>query len=400
METGRNSNCSHHVSTKIISNKMSFITIKKETIKGSILFLSIILISFFSGKQFLQMHKKDIIIQGPGISSKVKLSVYFPLLKGTPGDTDVYVFKGKEEGGNLLILGGTHPNEPAGFLTAIILIENIHVDKGKVFIIPQANHSGFTHNDPHEGNPQRFPIQTPEGIRWFRYGSRLTNPVHQWPDPVLYVNPSGQKLSGAESRNLNRCYPGKAKGNLTERIAFGITNLIKKEQIDLAIDLHEAAPEYPVINAIVFHENSAELAALVYMELQMEGFEFRLEASPKNLRGLSHREWGDTTKVKAILLESANASHGRLKGKPSVALIIDGKDKNYVKASRIGRLFVPFDEKGIPLKVRVGRHVAAIKAFLSNLQEVELGKGIDITNFPSAREIIEHGTGIYLEPPK
>jgi len=57
---------------------MSFTTIKKETIKGSILFLLVILISFLSGKQFLQMHKDDIIIQGPGIFNKVKLSVYFP----------------------------------------------------------------------------------------------------------------------------------------------------------------------------------------------------------------------------------------------------------------------------------------------------------------------------------
>ena len=33
-------------------------------------------------------------------------------------------------------------------------------------------------------------------------------------------------------------------------------------KIDIGIDLHESAPEYPVINALVFHEGSAEIAAL------------------------------------------------------------------------------------------------------------------------------------------
>ena len=60
---------------------------------------------------------------------------------------------------------------------------------------------------------------------------------------------------------------------MTEKIAFGIVRLIKKEEIHLSIDLHEAAPEYPVVNAIVFHENSATLAAIASMELQMEGIE-------------------------------------------------------------------------------------------------------------------------------
>ena len=175
--------------------------------------------------------------------------------------------------------------------------------------------------------------------------------------------------------------------------------LIKKERIDLALDLHEAAPEYPVIDAIVFHENSAELAAIALMELQLEGFEIRLESSPENLRGLSHREWGDAAEVKAILLETANASHGRLKGKTSPSLIIEGKDKNYVKAARLGRLFVPFGEEGIPLKLRVARHLAAIKSLVSSFKELESNKKIDIDNMPSSFKVNEGGIGAFLKPP-
>jgi len=176
-------------------------------------------------------------------------------------------------------------------------------------------------------------------------------------------------------------------------------SLSKKEKTDLALDLHEAAPEYPVINAIVFHENSAELAALALMELQLEGFEIRLESSPKNLRGLSHREWGDASEVKAILLETANASHGRLKGKTSTSLIIEGKDKNYSKASRLGRLFVPFPEEGIPLKLRVARHLATIKALLSSLKELEPTQEIEIDNMPPFLEVKKRGIGAFLRSP-
>lgn len=360
-------------------------------------FLAIIA-CFFSASKFLSMHQREDIFPSSGLTERKTLSSYFPRLKNTAGDSDVYIFQGKKEGGALLILGGTHANEPAGFMTAVLLTENIQVNKGKVIIIPRANNSAFSHSDPQEGNPQRFFLETAGGVRFFRFGSRLTNPIHQWPDPTLYINPAGQKLSGAEIRNLNRCYPGRKKGYLTEKIAYANMELIRVEKIDLGVDLHEAAPEYPVINAIVFHENSAELAALAYMELQGEGLEFRLESSPPNLRGLNHREWGDHAHIKAILLESANVSHGRLKGKTSPALIVEGKDKYYVKAGHLGRLFVPFDEEGIPLKLRVARHLAAINALLSSFNELEAQKTIEIQKIPSFSQVCQKGVGAFLRP--
>ncbi len=376
------------------------ISFDRHFISGILLFLGAICLSFLSGTQFMRMHEEESIYPSEFLSSQKRLSSYFPGLKNTPGDTDVYIFQGMKEGGNLLILGGTHPNEPAGFITAVLLVENINVQRGKVIIVPRANNSGFTHNDPQEASSQFFGIDTPNGPRAFRFGSRLTNPVHQWPDPALYLNPSGQKLSGTEIRNLNRCYPGKEKGYLTEKIAYGIIELIKKENIHLGIDLHEAAPEYPVINAIVFHENSAELAALAQMELQLEGYELRLEASPPNLRGLSHREWGDTAGIQAILLETANASHGRLKGKTSPSLIVDGKDKNYAKAAKLGRLFVPYAEEGIALRVRVARHLASISALLKSLAELSPKKGLDIDHLPLPSQVETSGLGAFLKPPK
>ena len=373
--------------------------IQKSSIRALLLFLLACCLSLVTGKRFSSMFSLDQIFPSPHLSEQKLLSDYFPPLKNSPGDTPIFIFKGEKEGGHLLILGGSHPNEPAGFITAVLLVENLEIRTGTVIIVPWANRSAFTHNDPFEGNPQRYTIQTPSGTRQFRYGSRLTNPVHQWPDPALYINPSGQKLAGTECRNLNRCYPGRADGYLTERIAFGFMELMRQENIDLAFDLHEAAPEYPVINAIVFHENSSEMAAMAFMDLQLQEMEFRLEASPPNLRGLSHREWGDFAQVKAILLETANASHGRLKGKPSAALIVEGKDKNYVKAAKLGRLFVPFGEEGIPLKQRVARHLASVQALLSASNELDPARSIEGRSWPSTDRIKSEGIGPFLTPP-
>lgn len=348
----------------------------------------------------MSMHRPEPIFPSPGLSEVRRLSEYLPGLKNSPGDTEVYIFRGKEKGGNLLVLGGTHPNEPAGLVTAVLLIETIQSGRGNVLIIPRANASGFTHSDPQEGNPQRFSLPTPAGPRLFRLGSRLTNPVDQWPDPAIYINPAGQRLSGNEARNLNRCYPGRAKGYLTEKVAWSIMELIRKERIDIGVDLHESAPEYPVINAVVFHENSAELAALAVLELQAQGLDIRLEASPQNLRGLSHREWGDAAGIRALLLETPNASHGRLKGRPSSSLIVDGRDKFYARAARLGWLFVAFGEEGIPLSQRVARHLAALDALLKSLAELDPEKTIEVEGMPPPAQVQKKGLGAFLHRPE
>jgi hypothetical protein len=369
-------------------------------LRGALLLLLTASICFTAGSSFRSLWQPDVLYPSADLTKIVRLSEYFPALKDSPGDTQVYIFQGEEQGANLLIVGGTHPNEPAGFVSSVLIAENLKVNKGKVIIVPQANQSGFSHNDPFEANPQRFPIQTPHGPRWFRYGSRLTNPIHQWPDPTLYANPSGQRLAGVESRNLNRNYPGRENGNLTEKIAWGYLQLIAQEKIDLAVDLHEAAPEYPVVNAIVFHESGAELAAWTHMELQMQDLEFRLEESPPSLRGLSHREWGDTAAIPAFLFESANVSHGRLKGRPTPDLIVTGKDRNYTRAARLGRLFVPYDENGIPLRQRVIRHLAAVQSLLGSWNELFPEKILTLQGLPTLEELREQGIGPFLNAPE
>jgi len=355
------------------------------------------LVIIFTGREFKDMHADIPIFPSDDLAEVKMLSDYFEGLKNTPGDTQVYVFEGEEEGGSVLILGGTHPNEPSSNLTSILFVENLKVDKGRVFVITESNKSAFTHNDPQEGSPHGYYIETASGQRFFKYGSRATNPIHQWPDPDVYVHASsGQKLSGSETRNLNRAYPGREDGTLTEKVAYGITSLINKEQIDLTIDLHEASPEYPVINAMVAHETSADIASFAILEMQFQSIEIALEMSPKNLHGLSHRELGDFTETYPLLMETANPAQGRLRGATSAELIVEGIDPIYEKAGNAGFLFVKFDENGHPLNERVARHTTGIIEIVKAFNCLNSGKEIIIGGIPGYDDMLQQGIGAYL----
>ena len=374
---------------------------KGNKITGIIMIFLSLVIAFVAGKEFLKTRELEPIVKGDGVTSMQKLSDYLPDLKGTRGDSDIYILQGKEPGGSVLILGGTHPNEPAAFLTTVLLVENLKVDKGTVYIIPRANGSAMSHNDPQEASPQRFTIKTPYGERWFRFGSRATNPLDQWPDPDVYIHAaSGQKLSGNETRNLNRAYPGRADGTYTEKVAYAITELIKKNDINMEIDLHEASPEYPVINAIVAHERAMPISSQVVMNMEFEDILIGLEPSPPSLHGLSHRELGDYTSTYAVLMETANASQGRLRGKTDENLVLTGKDPIYVKAQKIGRLFVPYDENGHPMEERVGRHLTGVVQHIIVMGENEPDKEIIIEGLPSYEDLQKNGVGAYLKEVK
>lgn len=365
----------------------------------SIFSIVVIIISIISAIDFSDMWSDPPIVPGKGITEIRMLSDWLPEIKDSFLDTEVYVFKGEMEGGKALILGGTHPNEPAGLVASVAMIENMEISAGTVYIIPRANHSAFTHTDPMEGSPEYFSIELPDNsIRTFRYGSRRTNPIHQWPDPTLYNHPSGSTLGGSEVTNLNRAYPGKENGYSTEKVAYAIVQLIKEEGIDFACDLHESSPEYPVNNAMVFHQKSAELAITTQMMLEMEDIDIRLEESPVNLRGLSHRELGDSTEAQPILLEVANPVQGRLRGKTDEALILTGKDKFYLQASKDGKLFAPYDENGYSLDLRVARHIAVIQALLESWNMLYGDKPIITESVPTYYELTEMGVGNFLHP--
>ena len=364
-------------------------------------FLLTALLVVSAARVFREQHRPEVLYPSPALTRIFPLSEINPHLAGTPGDTDVYVYEGEGDGGSLLVLGGTHASEIAAHAAVALMVETLEVEAGRVYLIPRANASGATHTEPQEAHPRYIEFETPGGPRRFRFGARFTNPVHQWPDPEVYVQAvSGTVLSGNEARNLNRVYPGIADGSLTERVAWAITELIRREDIDLSFDIHESSPEYPVINAIVASEASQDVASFAVITLQMDGWEFSLEPSPPNFHGLSHREWTDHTDTRPILLETANPAMGRLRGRTDMALAIEGKDDQYVAAARIGAVNVPFDEEGISIERRIARDLAAIDAIVSAFNDLEPERPIRIGGWPDLARLMEDGLGRYLAPPR
>ena len=332
---------------------------KKNYISALAVLACVAVFCTISGNSFHQMRTAtEEIIPGEGVTEVRMLSDYFPDLAGTAGDTQIYVLQGEQEGGSCLILGGTHANELGGHMGAVLFVENAKVEAGTLYVIPRTNNS----------------------------------------DPDVYVNYMGQSLSGSENRNINRTYPGKADGTLTEMMSYGIVQLINTENIDVTVDLHEASPEYPVINALIAHERAMNLASNVVVDMQMEGVQISLEPSPTDLRGLTHRELGDHTDTLALLMEAPNPAQGRLRDRTDEALVLTGKSETYVKAGEIGQLYVPYDENGWPIEVRCARHVFGIERILANYSEM-YEEPIIVTGMPSYDELVKNGMGPYLNEP-
>ena len=134
------------------------IEVKKSWLSALILLaLAAAAIVYLAG-QFLSMREVEPIYPGPGVTEIKMLSDWYPGLEGTAGDTEVYVLEGEQEGDSMLVLGGTHPNEPSGLVAAVLLIENAQPEAGTLYVIPRTNNSAFTCTDPQEGAPMRFTI--------------------------------------------------------------------------------------------------------------------------------------------------------------------------------------------------------------------------------------------------
>ncbi len=126
------------------------------------------------------------------------------LLEGTRYQTPVFHIKGAKEGPAVLIISGTHGNEPAGFEAAHRLLKQFADTpprKGELFLIPEANKLAARRDSRR--------IRVPLGV-------------------------------DKEMGNLNRSYPGNSHGLPLEREAQQITELIREHGIDLVFDLHES----------------------------------------------------------------------------------------------------------------------------------------------------------------
>ncbi len=349
---------------------------------------------------YQQRHFEEKIIAGDSVVDVLKLSEYFEPLKGTIQDTNVYKLEGEEPGGKVLIIAGTHENEPSAATFAFFMVENMKVDKGTVYIIPHFNKSGSLGTQAGGGFPLYYDIDTEWGEKVFRFGDRGLQPLDQWPDPDVYVHyPEGQLLSYIDSRNTNRTWPGKANGTLAEQTTYAAMQMIEDEDIDIVIDLHEAETMYPVTNCIVVPEKSKSYAIGTALFVKgREGFENHVEPSPTGYRGLSHREIGDYSDAYPFLFESPGPHLDQITAGKTVDLIVSGIDPFIMEAEKKGLLFVPYDENGFSMDRRVGQHSSVFQELMSQWSRKNKDKEV-IVEVPKYADIIENGLGYYFKNP-
>ena len=311
---------------------------------------------------------------GEGVSEIKLLSDYFAPLKGTNGDTQVYVFNGDAPGPTAMILGGTHGNEISGILSAIFLIETAKVKAGRMIIIPVANYSASTAVDDWRPDVKTVSVETASGVRTFRYGNRRTNPLDQEYTNEPFIPYDDYELPAEESGNLNRVYPGKPDGNLTQQIAYAIMQLLDKEEVDIAIDMHEAGPKDSIAYYLISNPNVISISRAAQINIWDYDFDMTLDRSGIESIGLSHREWGDRTNVAAFLIETANPGQ-------------DYYDENKT-------LDVMKDHDN-PIEKRVAVQIyTSMCVFDAYAQKV--GPRLIIEGIPSYNDLLNHDIGIYM----
>ncbi len=360
-----------------------------------------LIFAFFGGREFSELrHFKESFVSAPGLSEVKMLSDYLSSLKGTWMDTPIFVYDSGVPGGKVLYMANVHPYEPATSLSAYILMENIKVTKGKIFVIPQGNRSGSTTGMLGNAYPKFFHVPTAFGEKKFRIGDRGTNPLDQWPDPFTFVHyPSRQNLAYQDIRNMNRTYPGRENGTLTERASYAIMELIRKENIDLSIDVHEASIMYPVVATYVAHERSFDIAMMAAMTLTATSFDMKCESSPKGLRGLSHREWGDFSDTLAVLMETPEPFIDRVVGPMTEELFTEGKDEFLATAAKHGLTYVPYSlDFGSPLWYRCGRHLSGALEVIDQMNQFYPEKEV-IVEWPTYEDLKEHDCGYFFHDP-
>jgi len=360
-----------------------------------------LILGIFAGLSFYQSrHLKEPVVLGPGVTAVKTLGDYFAGIKGTVNDANVYILEGEKKGGTILVLGGSHPEEPGGRLTTWILAENARLEQGRLMVLNSANRSATTVTRPSGAYPADYTIPTDWGGQKFRMGDRWSNPLDQWPDPEIFIHyPSRQQLAYMDIRNLNRAYPGRPAGTLTEKTCYAIIQMIKQEKVDIAIDLHEAELQYPVISTIVAHQKGQDLAAMASMVLSGEEFKIGVEYSPKALRGLSHREIGDNTDAISLLFESPEPFLDATRGRTDAKLLLTGQDEFVVRAGKRGLLFEKIDEKGWPIALRVGRHCSTILTIADLWSQDHADRAVIIKDVPRYAELVAKGVGAFLHDP-
>lgn len=136
----------------------------------------------------------------PNIVNEVET---WTILQDSIYETAVYKFTSNVPGKKVVIVGGIHGDEVAGWKAALQLKERRNFI-GEVLIIPQASIFACKREE-------RFPGRGLGGI-----------------------------VNGITYKDLNRNFPGDPDGNVTKQIAYAISETVKDFNPDVVVDLHES----------------------------------------------------------------------------------------------------------------------------------------------------------------
>lgn len=370
-----------------------------QLLKNIVVLIMVAAVCVTSGSMFLAQHEPDVLYtKNPNITDVIKLSDYNENLKGTTNDVDIYVFDSGVPGGKALIYGGTHTNEVGSLLNAVTYLENAKCEAGTLYVMVHANNSGYTHTQPLRGQIPKMTFELTDGTtREFAIGTRLANPIHQWPDPNYHMNLAGRALKHdeiAEIRNLNRNHPGEEDGYLTEMTCWAIYNFINTEGIDMIFDGHEAGGESTkLVNYLVVHENALPLGSTAVMNCVINNLPLKMEVSGQTSYGLSHRGLGDNTDALCTLFETCNPAMGSYHEKMTERIFKDGQSDNYYTLHQAGVFNYAFEftEEGWPIEKRTAYHMSISQELLNCFSEMYPDKPIKVTGLPDANYMIENG---------
>ena len=371
----------------------------KQFLKNIAVLLVTAAVCVTSGSMFLDQQKPDVLnLDNPNLTGVVKLSDYNENLKGTVNDVDIYVFDSGVPGGKALIYGGTHTNEIAPMLNAVTYLENAKCEAGTLYVMVHANNSGYTHTQPLLAQLPKITFELADGTtREFATGTRISNPIHQWPDPNYHLNLSGRELKHdeiSEIRNLNRNHPGDEDGYLTEATCWAMCNFINTEGIDVIMDGHEASAESPkLVNYLVAHEDAMPLGSSVVMNCMLNGIPLNLEVSGPTSYGLSHRGLGDHSVALCTLMETACPAMGGYHDKMTQSLFKEGKSDNYYTLLNSGVISNPYEftEEGWPIEKRTAYHLSTTMELLRSFTELYPDKPIVVSGLPDPAFMMENG---------
>jgi hypothetical protein len=185
-----------------------------------------------------------------------------------------------------------------------------------------------------------------------------------------------------------------------EKVTYGAMQIIRKENVDIAIDIHGAETMFPVTNCIVAPKKSMRIATMTSLTVKArEHFDNHVEPSPSGFRGLSHREIGDYSEALPFLLEAPIPFLDQPTGPKTVALMLDGKDPFLLKLAKDRKLFVPYDETGWAMAKRVGQHCSVVLEIAKQYSRKAGDRAISITNVPRYAEVVKNGVGYYYRDP-